>query len=405
MTLLFCSMIYIPTWYIATIILAEKKNNQPTPLKRTLTLFSSAFFTFLLTAATLLFLAMNSAGGILATVILFGIYAIYFVFGLVSHSDAKSRSDRMTKAMELVAIALFQLPGILIVYIYLSISPDANASIGDELPSVLLSIALAAMIIHTSGMFFIHAWIGEPKGWQMRAATVLFLIVIPFILATIFKVPSMFSYLVVNNMKIGNFHSPDVTIDKAACDIISEKGFNACTLKIGQHYKLCDAYFLTAVGDPLYLKLNVPSTDPKKARRVIDIPLPKKYVLGWKYDVSTKRFSQKGVNDYAETMHSICDVQPEVQQKTVQSLKDSELFEFDKASLTPPGMGKLDQFVADIKTKYKTKSQIEIVGYADRIGTPNYNMTLSQRRAAEVAIYLKKKFANDSKFQDIRLVS
>jgi outer membrane protein OmpA-like peptidoglycan-associated protein len=104
-------------------------------------------------------------------------------------------------------------------------------------------------------------------------------------------------------------------------------------------------------------------------------------------------------------MHSICDVQPEVQQKTVQSLKDSELFEFDKASLTPPGMGKLDQFVADIKTKYKTKSQIEIVGYADRIGTPNYNMTLSQRRAAEVAIYLKKKFANDSKFQDIRLVS
>ncbi|MGA7965050.1 MAG: OmpA family protein [Gammaproteobacteria bacterium] len=62
------------------------------------------------------------------------------------------------------------------------------------------------------------------------------------------------------------------------------------------------------------------------------------------------------------------------------------LFGFDKSSLRDAGKQELDAFAAKLKgVKFST---IEVIGYTDRIGSPEYNMKLSQRRAEVVKDYL-----------------
>jgi OmpA-OmpF porin, OOP family len=70
------------------------------------------------------------------------------------------------------------------------------------------------------------------------------------------------------------------------------------------------------------------------------------------------------------------------------SLSADELFDFDKAVLRPGGKEKLDDLVAKLgDIKYDT---IVAIGYADRIGSDQYNKKLSLRRAEAVKDYLVK---------------
>jgi OOP family OmpA-OmpF porin len=62
------------------------------------------------------------------------------------------------------------------------------------------------------------------------------------------------------------------------------------------------------------------------------------------------------------------------------------LFDFDKAIIKPAGKMSLDKFVADLRgTQYDV---ISVTGHTDRIGSPEYNQALSQRRAEAVKSYL-----------------
>lgn len=68
------------------------------------------------------------------------------------------------------------------------------------------------------------------------------------------------------------------------------------------------------------------------------------------------------------------------------TLAADALFDYDKATLRPEGIAKLDKVVADIKN---IKLEVIIaVGHADRIGKDAYNQKLSERRAAAVKSYL-----------------
>jgi OOP family OmpA-OmpF porin len=70
-------------------------------------------------------------------------------------------------------------------------------------------------------------------------------------------------------------------------------------------------------------------------------------------------------------------------------LSADALFDFDKATLRPEGMRKLDELAAHIKD-----INIEVilaVGHADRIGSDAYNQKLSERRAEAVKKYLVSK--------------
>ncbi len=53
------------------------------------------------------------------------------------------------------------------------------------------------------------------------------------------------------------------------------------------------------------------------------------------------------------------------------------LFDFDKATIDANNKNIVDY----IKKRIQTDSEIEIIGYTDRTGSPEYNKQLSKRRA------------------------
>src|SRR6185503_16503325 len=67
-------------------------------------------------------------------------------------------------------------------------------------------------------------------------------------------------------------------------------------------------------------------------------------------------------------------------------LSADTLFAFDEAALQPEGKSMLDGLAREIRTvRY---DNVVIVGHADRIGPPQYNQQLSERRANAVKEYL-----------------
>lgn len=76
-------------------------------------------------------------------------------------------------------------------------------------------------------------------------------------------------------------------------------------------------------------------------------------------------------------------------------------FDFDSARLTPAAKAKLDSLVDIIKSSQSVES-VDIVGYADRIGSNDYNYRLSQRRARAVQDYLAARGYFDTRSTDIR---
>jgi len=67
-------------------------------------------------------------------------------------------------------------------------------------------------------------------------------------------------------------------------------------------------------------------------------------------------------------------------------LSTDTLFAFDQAALQPEGKSVLDSLARDLSAVQY--NNITLVGHADRIGTPEYNMKLSERRANAVKEYL-----------------
>jgi OmpA-OmpF porin, OOP family len=77
------------------------------------------------------------------------------------------------------------------------------------------------------------------------------------------------------------------------------------------------------------------------------------------------------------------------------SLSSDVLFEFDKAELRAEGMTKLDE-ISD-RLKGANVQLVNAIGHADRIGAENYNLQLSEKRAAAVKEYLSQKGVEQTK--------
>ena len=76
-------------------------------------------------------------------------------------------------------------------------------------------------------------------------------------------------------------------------------------------------------------------------------------------------------------------------------------FDFDSSRLTPAAKAKLDSLVDIIKNSTQVES-VSIVGYADMIGSSDYNYRLSKRRAKAVQSYLASKGYYDTQNTDVR---
>lgn len=70
------------------------------------------------------------------------------------------------------------------------------------------------------------------------------------------------------------------------------------------------------------------------------------------------------------------------------TIASTELFEFDKATLTPEARRKLDAEVVAKARGLASISMVLVNGHADRLGSHPYNQKLSERRAEAVRAYL-----------------
>lgn len=77
-----------------------------------------------------------------------------------------------------------------------------------------------------------------------------------------------------------------------------------------------------------------------------------------------------------------------VTHSTPVTLQGDTLFGFDSADLTDSGKVALDDMLSRLTAQDLQQEKLQIRGYTDEIGNADYNLALSQRRAAAVRDYL-----------------
>jgi len=78
----------------------------------------------------------------------------------------------------------------------------------------------------------------------------------------------------------------------------------------------------------------------------------------------------------------------------------AELFGFNQATLTPQGRAKLNTEVVERSNReYAEIRVMNINGHSDRLGSPQYNQQLSERRAEAVRAYLVSRGMDSSKIE------
>lgn len=87
------------------------------------------------------------------------------------------------------------------------------------------------------------------------------------------------------------------------------------------------------------------------------------------------------------TQKTIKKKREEIQNDTIYQRYSLIVFDFDKSELTDAHKAVLDK----IRNNIKSNSLVSIYGYADRMGTPQYNKDLANRRIDEVVKYLRIK--------------
>lgn len=87
-----------------------------------------------------------------------------------------------------------------------------------------------------------------------------------------------------------------------------------------------------------------------------------------------------------------CMAAPKAEKLTV-TLDSEVLFEFDKSVLKPAGVVALDELASKIRSTPGNET-VNVVGHTDPVGSFDYNLRLSQRRAETVANHLSDKGVN-----------
>lgn len=93
---------------------------------------------------------------------------------------------------------------------------------------------------------------------------------------------------------------------------------------------------------------------------------------------------------------------PEAPKKpAVMNLASTELFEFNKAVLTKEARAKLDSEVIAKLGDMREVRYIIVNGHADRLGSPQYNQRLSEKRAEAVRAYMVSKGVDAAKVETL----
>src|SRR5258706_16377106 len=90
---------------------------------------------------------------------------------------------------------------------------------------------------------------------------------------------------------------------------------------------------------------------------------------------------------------------PEPKKPAIVNLVSTELFEFNKAVLTPDARTRLDSEVIGKLKDVGELRYLNVNGHADRLGSAQYNQQLSEKRSGSVRAYLVSKGADASKIE------
>lgn len=90
---------------------------------------------------------------------------------------------------------------------------------------------------------------------------------------------------------------------------------------------------------------------------------------------------------------------PEPKKPAIINLASTELFEFNKATLTADARTKLDAEVIARMKDFGDIRYVNVNGHADRLGSPGYNQRLSEKRAETVRAYLVSKGADNARVE------
>jgi outer membrane protein OmpA-like peptidoglycan-associated protein len=91
--------------------------------------------------------------------------------------------------------------------------------------------------------------------------------------------------------------------------------------------------------------------------------------------------------------------QAEPKKPAAVSLVWTELFGFNKATLTPETRAKLDSDIVPKLRDFADIRHLNVNGHADRLGSAQYNQRLSEKRAEAVRAYLVSKGADAAKIE------
>ncbi|MDC9580300.1 porin OmpA [Xenorhabdus sp. PR6a] len=81
------------------------------------------------------------------------------------------------------------------------------------------------------------------------------------------------------------------------------------------------------------------------------------------------------------------------------ALRSDVLFNFNKSTLKAEGQQELDNLYNQLAKIDPTQGKVVVLGYTDRIGSQNYNLPLSQKRAQSVVDYLVAKGIPENSIQ------
>jgi OOP family OmpA-OmpF porin len=85
----------------------------------------------------------------------------------------------------------------------------------------------------------------------------------------------------------------------------------------------------------------------------------------------------------------------------VLTVTSTELFEFNQATLTGEARAKLDKEVVARAKDFGNIALVHVDGHADRLGSPQYNQQLSEKRAEAVRAYLVSKGFDASRIETL----
>ncbi len=275
----------------------------------------------------------------------------------------------------------------------------------------------ADLIIQLTGAYFVASWRYPGITYRHKYISCVVVLFSPLLIAFFGGNQPFFWSAVAHTAKIGNFRASEITLNAEGCDILAEPGLSVCSEKVGGSYKICGAHVMSSIGTEIYLKIMLPQnskrTDSSRdkidgqtsqekktgsSKPVVDYPglrdvyMPAKDILGMKVDTSTRYFDMQAINAGMKNVSSICPAVEKIVKDGEATLNEKQLFQFDKFELLPVGELTLEQIVKKIGATHSKNITIDITGYADQIGSPHHNMTLSELRALSVESFLREKF-------------